>query len=192
MGLAADKGGDFHPFWVDARNGTSQIYTARVRVVVPGPTAESSKNGAVAPAASRPPSEAVGQSVSVVDKVELLFDPVSFDAATNELSVPIRLKNVSTVPIHPPLALRFSGFGSGEEESEMEKDFWKTRSVSILNAPDGAPGDGALFSFDGALAGSETLEPGAQTDPVVMRLRLSDPFYAPSMRWDVTGRLSRP
>jgi hypothetical protein len=192
MGLAADKDGDFHPFWVDARSGTSQIYTARVKVEAPSKTAEGkpSAGGETAPAASRPPQPALGEPTALLDKVELIFDPTRHDVEGNELAIPIRLRNVSQSAVHPPIRLEFAGFGTGEPQSEQEKEFWKDKMTTILNAANGKSAVGAIFEFAGALAGSRAFEPGAQTNPVIVRLRLSDPFYAPNMRWSVTGRIA--
>ena len=183
MGLTADKDGDFHPFWVDARSGTSQIYTARVRV--PAAAAASEKKSEVAA------SPALGEPVSIAGQVTIVFDPPHFDAEKNEISIPVRLKNVSPSALYPPLRMELSGFGSGEPESAAEKDFWKDKGVTIANAENQKPGEGASFGFDAALAGSPALEPGALTNPVVVRLKLSDPFYAPTMRWNVTGRIAK-
>ena len=177
MGLAADKDGDFHPFWVDARSGTSQIYSARVRFVAAGAT----------PAA--PP--VLGEPKSINGQVEVVFDPPTFDSGKNEISVPIRLKNVSSSALYPPLRMELSGFGSGEPESAVEKDFWKDKGVAIANADNQRPGEGASFAFDDALGGAAALEPGALSNPVVVTIKLSDPFYAPVMRWKVTGRLAK-
>jgi hypothetical protein len=191
MGLAADKDGDFHPFWVDARSGTSQIYTARVSVQTSPASAAKPGEGAAPPASSRPAAPALGDTVSVAAQVELVFDPPQIDTEKNEISIPIRLKNVSTTALYPPLRLEFSGFGSGDPESEQEKDFWKDKMVTVVNSENGRPGEGAVFRFDQSLASAEALEPGALTNPVVVRLKLSDPFYAPTMRWNVTGRVAR-
>jgi hypothetical protein len=181
MGLAADKEGSFHPFWVDARSGTSQIYTARVKV----PASD-------APSAKPETTPVLGDPVSVVTQVELVFDPPQFDTEKNEISIPVRLKNASSSALYPPLRMELSAFGSGEKESEQEKDFWKDKAVTIVNAENRRPGEGAAFRFDDALAGSDRLEPGALTNPIVVRVKLSDPFYAPNMRWKVTGRLAKP
>ncbi len=191
MGLAADKDGDFHPFWVDARSGTSQIYTARVKIEVPKkPDPKADPKAAAAP--PPPPEKAPPALVAdekLVDKVEVVFDPTSFDVEKNEFAVPIRLKNVSQTAIHPPIRLEFVGFGYGEEEGEAEKKFWKDKTLEIVNSPNGKKTDGAVFAFDEALGSAEALEPGALTNPVIVRVKLSDPFYAPSTRWNLSGRV---
>jgi hypothetical protein len=40
------------------------------------------------------------------------------------------------------------------------------------------------------VASADGLPPGGQTNPVVVRLRLSHPDFAPSMRWKATGQLA--
>jgi hypothetical protein len=183
MGLVADKDGDFHPFWVDARSGTSQIYTARVSLAAP------SASGAQA--AGLPATPSLGEPVSVAGQVDIVFDPPDFDSDKNEISIPVRLRNVSTSALYPPLRIELSGFGSGQPESAAEKEFWKDKGVAIANADNQGGGEGAIFSFDEALGGAAALAPGSLTNPVVVRLKLSDPFYAPAMRWKVTGRLAK-
>ena len=196
MGLAAARDGAFHAFWVDARGGTAQIFTSRVRVDTPGPAAAAAKGeGSDADRPAPPPAPprkapALGEPVSVVDKVELLFDPTRYDPEKGEFSVSIRLRNVSRMPIHAPIRLACVGFGTGEPEGEQEKEFWKDKITTIVNSPNGKTGEGAEFDFDGALAGEEELAPGAQTNPVVVRFRLADPFFARNTRWNVTGRVA--
>jgi hypothetical protein len=192
MGLAADKDGDFHPFWVDARSGTSEIYSARVKVEVPAKKGEGAKGEGSAPPSATPETTAPPSRVETAlsEKVELIFDPTSFDGGGNEVMVPVRLKNISTETIYPPIRLEFVGFGYGEKESKDEEEFWAKKKVTVVNASNGKPGEGAVFEFDRALAGTEGLEPGAQTNPVVLRFRLEDPFMAPSMRWKATGYVS--
>jgi len=192
MGLAADKDGDFHPFWVDARSGTSEIYSARVKVEVPAKKGEGTKGEGSAPPPAPPETTAPPSRVETAlsEKVELIFDPTSFDGGGNEVMVPVRLKNISTETIYPPIRLEFVGFGYGEKESKDEEEFWAKKKVTVVNASNGKPGEGAVFEFDRALAGTEGLEPGAQTNPVVLRFRLEDPFIAPSMRWKATGYVS--
>jgi hypothetical protein len=46
------------------------------------------------------------------------------------------------------------------------------------------------LDFGPAVASADGLPPGGQTNPVVVRLRLSHPDFAPSMRWKATGQVS--
>jgi hypothetical protein len=49
---------------------------------------------------------------------------------------------------------------------------------------------GEKLDFGPAVASADGLPPGGQTNPVVVRLRLSHPDFAPSMRWKATGQVS--
>ena len=187
MGLAADKDGVFHPFWVDARSGTSQIFTARVKVEVSKKADPKADEAPPPPAPKPPPSLVAADNLST--QVELVFDPTSYDPGKSEFVVPIRLRNTSKTAIYPPISLEFVGFGHGEEQGEAEKKFWKDKTLEIVNAKNGKPAEGAVFEFDGALGSAEALEPGAVTNPVVVRVKLSDPLYAPATRWNLSGKI---
>lgn len=189
MGLAADKDGDFHPFWVDARSGTSLIYSALVKVEVPSKAEPGAS--AAAPAATPAPKPPARIEGVLVGKVEMIFDPTSFDAEKNEVSVPIRLKNVSGEIIYPPIRMELVGFGYDDEQWKGEQEFWKDKTFTFVNASNGKPAAGAVFDLSDAVAGGDGLLPGAQTNPVVLRLHLSHPDYAPSMRWRVTGNVAK-
>jgi hypothetical protein len=47
--------------------------------------------------------------VSLTDKIQLVMGPTTYDPATGELQLPIRLKNLSDQPI----TVQVKGFGSG-------------------------------------------------------------------------------
>lgn len=196
MGLAADKDGDFHAFWVDARSGTSQIYAARVKVDAPAKPEPGAPPGA-APAspvpAPKPPAPVRVETV-LTGKVEMIFDPTSFDADKSEFSVPVRFKNVSSDAIYPPIRMELVGFGYDDEQWKGEQEFWKDKPVALVNASNGKPGVGAVVELSEAVAGGGAdggLLPGAQTNPVVLRLHLSNPDFAPSMRWKATGSVAK-
>ena len=186
MGLAADKDGAFHPFWADARSGTFQIYTAAVRVEMPPPEP---KAGAKAPAPPPPAPAAPRVETDLAEKVDFVFDPTSFDAATRELLIPTRLKNVGTQTIYGPIRVEFVGVGFPKYESEDDKKRNAENTPAIVGADNGKAGEGAVWEFDGAIAGAEGLEPGAVTNPVVLKLRLVDPQMTPSLRLKATGRV---
>jgi hypothetical protein len=78
--------------------------TSRVQVDVPGsrPPAMSAMPGA-------PPDDRKKVEISLNDKVELVADKTSYDQATKELLMPIRLKNVSNEAIYKPIIRLFDG-----------------------------------------------------------------------------------
>ena len=47
-----------------------------------------------------------------------------------------------------------------------------------------------VFEFGGAIAGSEALEPGAQTNPVVLHFQMVDPDKTPSLTLKAVGMLA--
>jgi hypothetical protein len=188
MGLAADKDGVFHPFWSDARSGTFQAYTATVRVDVP-PKADPSKPAAPAPPAAAKPPAAPRVESSLVDKVEFVFDPTRYDSTTKQLEIPVRLKNVSSQPIYPPIRIEVAGFGFPEYESDDDKKRNAENAPTLLNPSNGKGKEGAVVEMGSAIAGSEALEPGAITNPVVFKLQLVDPTKMPSVRLKATGMI---
>lgn len=174
MGLTADARGVFRPFWADSRSGTFQAWTAPIRVE----RGLQETKGAPARPAAPPPATAV---VEITSDVEFVVDPSSYDPATKELRLPVRLRNRSKQPIYKPLTIEVKTFGSGMG------DMFKDNAPEILNATNGKRGDGALFDYSPALAGLDALEPEAQTAAVTWRLRLGDIQRIPDMHVKVTG-----
>jgi hypothetical protein len=187
MGLAADKDGAFHPFWADARSGTFQVYTARVAVELPEKAA-AAKPGATAPAtAAKPASPPSLVETSLVDRVEFVFDPTTWDPEKKQLSIPVRLRNVSTQPIYAPIRVEVLGFGFPEYENDDDKKRNAENAPTFLSASNGKAKEGAVIEMGGAVAGSDALQPGAITNPVVFRLQLVDPSKMPSVNLKATG-----
>jgi hypothetical protein len=169
MGLAADARGAFHPFWADSRTGAFQAWTATVRV----------ERAAAETKPGPPPAAPVAADLNA--DVDFVIDPSSYDPATRELQLPVRLRNRSDRPIFKPLTVEVRTFGSGMGEE------WKENAPIILNASNGKPGDGATFDYSPALAGLDTLAPDGQTAAVVWRMRLADVQRIPDMHVKVTG-----
>ncbi|MFN8571838.1 MAG: sialidase family protein [Gemmatimonadaceae bacterium] len=166
-GLAADADGVFHPFWADARSGTFQAWTARVRVEAVGPSTVASSAAA---------SDITGQ-------ITFQPDPSRFDAATGELEIPLRLKNSGQRVIIGPLTLTVRKFGSGLGNELREQ------APAVLNASNGRTGDGAAFQLDAILGTEGVLRPGDVSGPVLLRFRVKDPLLIPDMHLVVTGGL---
>lgn len=168
VGLAADADGAFHPLWPDARTGTFQAWTTKVRV----------EHGPAAPPRAGPASAA--PPIDLKAHVELLIDPSVYDAAARELRLPIRIRNRSDRPIRGPLQVQVKTFASGEGPKES--------TAAILNAANGQPGAGAVFDYGKALGDFDVLEPGAVTEPVVWRFKLPH-VRTPNLHLEVTGRV---
>jgi len=193
MGLTADKDGVFHPFWADSRSGTFQVYTATVRVELP-PSDEKAdkadkagKGGSTAAPAKASATPAPRVETDLTDRVEVIFDPTRFDPSTKEAEIPVRLKNVSNEPIYPPIRVEIAGFGMPKYENEDDKKRNAENAPTVLNASNGKAKEGAVFDFKDSLGTAEALQPGALTDPLLMRFRFVDAAKAPSVQWKVTG-----
>jgi BNR repeat-like domain len=178
MGLTPDRDGVFHPFWADARTGTFQIQTATVTVKLP----EIKK---ASPADSHgsdpPPATPAKVQISVANKVDIVFDPTSYDASTKVLDVPTRLRNVSQTPIYGPITLEVTKFGSGM--GEELKEFTPT----ILNSQNHKEKDGATFDYTASLGTSQVLEPGATSGQVVWKIRLEKAEAIPDFHITLQG-----
>jgi hypothetical protein len=97
--------------------------------------------------------------------------------------------NISSQPIYPPIRVEILGYGFPEYESEDDKKRNAENAPPALNSANGKPKEGAVFEFGGAIAGSEALEPGAQTNPVLMRFQMVDPEKTPSLQLKAIGML---
>jgi hypothetical protein len=56
-----------------------------------------------------------------------------------------------------------------------------------LNTSNGKAKEGAVFDLGGTVAGADALQPGALTNPFVIRLQLVDPEKMPGIRLKATG-----
>ena len=181
MGLTADTEGVFHPFWADARSGAFQIYSAPIRVA-------SSPSGVVKAGmkAGDANPDPQPQKVSLNEKITILFDPIRYDAATREATVPIRLKNASTETLRGPFTVEVKGTESPWMKENGEEDF--VSPVEILNAPNGKKGEGAVFDYTAAMRDFEELKPGAVTEAIPWKFRIAGPMQtALHLDLEVTG-----
>ena len=169
-GLAADADGAFHALWPDSRTGTFQAWTTKVRV-----ERDPASSGKAKAASSAPP-------IDLKEHVDLLVDPATYDAATQELRLPVRIRNRSEKTIRGPLQVRVKTFDSGMG------NVLKQDTPSILNAANGQSGTGAVFDYSQALGDFEVLEPGAVTELVIWRFKLAAVRTA-AMDVEVTGRV---
>jgi len=189
LGLTANRRGVFYPLWTDARSGTYQLYTAAIRVELPPPPAPADPEEAKRDAALARPEEPRSrpeqrQQISLAGKVEFIFDPTIYDAASGTVELPLRLKNTSNYPIYPPLTLEIVALGSGWEEEPAK------RPPQMLNADNGEAGVGARFTLDGALGGDAVLAPGMLSGPVPLRFRVFfDPLASPSVQFKIHGQV---
>ena len=156
IGMTADADGVFHPLWPDGRSGTYQLYTSAVRVRTDAP-------------APRPASLA---EASLVEQITLVFDPMQYDQARREVSMPVRLKNVSKETLYPPFTVEIKEVvhpytvKSGEAVEDP---------ITFLNSSNGKKGVGATFDYAKALGGLDALAPDAVTDAVVWKVQAESP-----------------
>lgn len=186
MGLTTDREGVFHPFWADARTGTFQIQTAQVAVAKKMmDEAKSSVTGTAdddaVPEKAPPPKRLAKVNVSVLDRVELLFDPASYDPATRVLEMPVRLRNASHGAIYGPITLEVTKFGSGLGNELQEF------TPTILNAANHKEREGATFDFTPALGTTQTLEPAGLSGELILRIKLQNPVRIPDFHIALTG-----
>ena len=121
IGMTADADGVFHPFWTDGRSGTYQLYTAPIRVLAGGQPAT-------------PAPEKTAASLS--DKVTLVFDPIQYDRQTQEVLLPVRLKNVSKETLYPPFKVEIKELAHPYSVKAREE----VDIPTILNASNGKTG----------------------------------------------------
>jgi hypothetical protein len=189
IGMTTDRRGVFVPLWPDARSGTFQLYTAAIRVEVPVPPPTPVPGAPTPPPAPTPPKPPERVRAMVLDRVELVFDPTRFDADTNTVEIPVRLKNTSEKAIYPPITLEVVSFGSGPDDDEKSKEREKEFIPTVLNASNGVTGVGATFPFDASLRDLESLAPGALSGPVVVRVKLVDPMKTPATHFHLFGMI---
>jgi hypothetical protein len=144
LGLAAGADGTFHPLWDDVRYGVAQVMTARVTVSADGSSGATSVSTLV--------------QRSINDRVLFNADPAEVDVKTQELRLPLRLKNTSADTLFPPFRVEVKGLG--------------VEGAELLNATGGGRGKGAWMDYSHALRDMPALPPGAVTDPIVWRFHL--------------------
>lgn len=139
-GMAADAGGDFHPFWVDNRTGLPQVWTARVSV-----SGDAVKNGSAELAALE----------DVTGNVRLELTNVVHDRARGTITADARLTNTSKRPLPLPLTARVIDLSSDVGVPD------------IVASDNGASGAGAVWRFGpgSAASGASGGASGAVLEP---------------------------
>jgi hypothetical protein len=145
MGLTADAAGTFHPFWIDTRTGTFQVWTAAVRA-------------GSEPASPKPTPSALPQTESN-QQLRPVFDPANYDARTGIETIPVRLQNISNQPICAPLYAIV-----------QDSDTTPHSTPRILNADNQKDWLGAYFDYSPALHDLSCLAPGEITEAVSWRI----------------------
>jgi len=155
LGIAADAGGIFHPFWIDGRGGLFEVYTSRIEV---------KPAGALVALAQGAPVDTARRQQILNEKLTLDFDPVQVDWEKGELLVPVRLRNTSSDTLYGPFSVRITNLGG----SPLLR---AGGTNEILNATNGQHGVGAEFDYTAALRDIPYLAPHAVSEAVVWRVK---------------------
>ena len=154
-GMAADAGGDFHPFWIDNRTGVPQIWTAAVSVE----------------GSARPDDPISSEGLADVSgKLTVVLGKPLFEKRTNTISVEVALKNTSTEAVLEPIRVKLLALRSALGTPELLQ-------------PDGEKGGpGTVWDFTPLLENGR-LEPGKQSKSKSVVVRLRDSKWAPPTSW---------
>lgn len=142
----ADAAGVFHPFWIDNRTGTAQIWTAAVTV-----SGAAVKNGSADLAALD----------DVSDKVALEILSTDYDRKSDQLAVRVKLKNTSDRRIEAPVELRILSMAS------------EVGQPSALGTENGVSGPGAVWNLTSALPDG-SLKPDQESTPMRLDFKLTN------------------
>jgi hypothetical protein len=149
-GMTADAASAFHPFWVDNRTGTPQVWTASVNV-----------KGNV----TRYGSADLMYLDDLSDKVTLEITDASYDRSTNLITTSVQLKNKSVNILNGPIKVRAVMLQSALGVPE------------VVNADNGEKGEGAVWDFSSLLK-ANALKPNetSASRKLIFRLSNVQPF----------------
>jgi hypothetical protein len=145
-GLVADASGTFYPVWVDNRTGTSQLWSAPVRV-----NGTAVKNGIVA----------IADLDDVSNRVAIYFANSKYDGASGMFTATVCLKNVSKDTIRGPFEARLVNLESHIGTPRVE------------GADNGVAMAGALWNFT-SLVPTGTLLPDSVSGNTQLRFSIAD------------------
>jgi hypothetical protein len=143
-GLAADAAGDFHPVWPDARDGTWQLYSARITVMPAG-------------AAFTMPDTSQLERVKMVRKASMRMQTSAVDTSTLQLIIQTRIQNTSQDTVYGPFTVEIVAIDS---------------THTLVNSVNGKNGVGAQFTFANAGGTRDLLPPGAVTEALPLRFHI--------------------
>jgi hypothetical protein len=162
-GIATDAAGGFRPFWPDARSGTFQIWTSRIRVASTDKTLEDWHR------------EPEGLEIQPVqENVSLVFDPPTYNLEKQSGELFIRLKNNGTEQVYGPIKLQI-------KKSER----WQVRGIS------GGGEESETIDMTPALRDLPYLPPGGLTEPVRLCFKENEGHGLLTMKLEITGRILR-
>jgi hypothetical protein len=145
-GLVADAGGTFYPIWVDNRTGTSQLWTAPVKV-----NGTVIKNGVAD----------IADLDDVSSSVALYFAQSRYDGSTGMFTATVCLKNMSKDTVRAPFKARLVNLDS------------RIGSPKVIGAENGVTGAGAVWNFT-SLVPSGMLLPDSASTTTQLRFSVAD------------------
>lgn len=143
MGLTADASGTFHPFWIDTRTGTFQVWTAAVHIGLQTVAA---------------PPEAADPELN--QRLRPVFDPAGYDLQTGTETIPVRFQNVSELPVCAPIFAIV-----------QDSDATPHETPRILNSENQRDWAGAYFDYSAAFRDLACLAPRQMTEAVTWRVQ---------------------
>ncbi|PYR73276.1 MAG: hypothetical protein DMF86_20965 [Acidobacteria bacterium] len=145
-GLAADRDGIFHPYWIDNRTGWHQVWTAAVSVA-----AKAIKNG----------TEDLAALDDLTPMTTLERQSSDYDRAAQTATLTVRLKNTSAKPLAGPFKVRLIS---------VESD---VANVDVVGASNGLAGAGAVWDVTSYVDGGR-LDAGSASHPFTLVFKLRD------------------
>jgi hypothetical protein len=177
MYLAVDGTGAFHPVWIDARTGASQVWTATVFPSAPDAA----------------PANLTVRKLSDLTVLEMGVG--SWDGASHTLTVPVRLHNVSEKVLYPPVTVSVtmtqSPYLKANPDLSNPAFARYIPPVLILNADNHRSGLGASFVYSTDTLGDlGRLLPGADTASRTWKFRIPSSTYEIIFVTSITGYVS--
>jgi hypothetical protein len=122
-GLSADRNGVFHPYWIDNRTGSFQVWTAAIPVA-----ATAVRNGSTELAAL--------DDLTALTTLKRVTN--HYDRESHTATVTVRIENTSRETLEGPFTVRLIGLGSD------------VATVAVAGASNGLSGPGATWTFPDA------------------------------------------
>jgi hypothetical protein len=145
-GLAADRNGTFHPYWIDNRTGWHQVWTTTIDV---------------AGTAVRNGSSDLSELDDLTAFTTLPEVTSGYDGATQIATVTVRLQNTGRKPISGPFWLRSLNLSS------------EVGTIEAVGATNGNTRSGAAWNLTSYVDGAR-LAPGSLSRPITLSFKLRD------------------
>jgi len=162
-GLTADASGIFHPFWVDNRTGTPQMWTAPVEV-----DGQAMRHG----------HPSLSELEDITRRTVLRVEKTRYNDSTQVAALRVRIQNRSQDTLRVPMALRFI-------------DLWSEfGEVRLAGDRRGREPHGAVLPISSHVPDG-TLAPKAGTEAFWIEARIENPRELGPMKPPTPGRSDR-